>query len=491
MSIDEAIGVPRGDSVNTSFDVVVIGCGPGGQVAATRAAQLGLSVACVDDWESPTGGGALGGTCTNVGCIPAKALLRSSEHFEDAGHRFAEHGIDISGLALNLSQMLARKDRVVEKNNSGIEYLLRKHHITSLLGTGSFVSRDSGGYQLQIARGGSPTRAITGKRVIVATGSRPRVLDGLAFDEDRVLSNTGALAMREVPDKLCVIGAGVVGLELGTVWRRLGAQVTMLEAMPTFLATLDHQIAKEARRIFERQGLSIFLGVQIRNVLRDDSGVNVTFIDASGVEQRGRYDRLIVSVGRVPNTEGLNSKAVELLTDAQGYIVVDEDCRSNLEGIWAIGDVVRGPMLAHKAEEEGSAVAERMVGQQPHVNFNTVPWVIYTQPEIAWVGATEQALQSQGRETAVGIFPFMANGRARANGDTIGFVKCIADAKSDEVLGIHMIGAGVSELIAESVVGMEFGASSEDIGMICHAHPTLSEAIKEAALAVRKRALNI
>jgi dihydrolipoamide dehydrogenase len=261
--------------------------------------------------------------------------------------------------------------------------------------------------------------------------------------------------------------------------------------MPTFLAALDHQIAKEARRVFERQGLLIFLGVQIRNVLRDDNGVEVNFIDGSGVQQQGRYDRLIVSVGRVPNTAGLNTKAVELLTDAQGYIVVDDDCRTNLEGVWAIGDVVRGPMLAHKAEEEGSAVAERLVGQRPHVNFNTVPWVIYTQPEIAWVGGTEQALKALGCKTAVGIFPLMANGRARANGDTIGFVKCIADAKSDEVLGIHMIGAGVSELIAECAVAMEFTASSEDIGMICHAHPTFSEAIKEAALAVRRRALNI
>jgi dihydrolipoamide dehydrogenase len=477
--------------VNTIFDIVVIGCGPGGQIAATRAAQLGFSVACVDDWESSNGTGALGGTCTNVGCIPAKAMLRSSEHFEDAGHRFADHGVDFSELKLNLQQMIARKNRVVEKNNTGIEYLLKKNKISSLLGTASFVSRDNGAYQLQVSRAGLPGQVITGAHVIVATGSKPRALNGLAFDEDRVLSNTGALSLSEVPNKLCVIGAGVVGLELGTVWRRLGSQVTLLEAAPVFLPAVDHQIAKEAYRVFVRHGLSISLGVQIRDVLSEELDVNVRFVGSDGVEHQDRFDRLIVSIGRVPNTAGLNAEAVGLLRDAQGFIVVDEDCKTTLDNVWAIGDVVRGPMLAHKAEEEGAAVAERIAGQRPAVTFNTVPWVIYTNPEIAWVGGTEQALRAQGREVSIGIFPFMANGRARANGDTTGFVKFIADAKSDEVLGVHMIGAGVSELIAESVVAMEFAASSEDIGMICHAHPTLSEACKEAALAVRKRALNI
>jgi dihydrolipoamide dehydrogenase len=477
--------------VKSIFDVIVIGCGPGGQIAATRAAQLGLSVACIDEWETKEGGVALGGTCTNVGCIPAKALLRSSEYYEEAGHRFAEHGVDISGLALNLSQMLARKDRVVEKNNSGIEYLLKKNHIASFQGTASFKSRNASGYEVQVARGDALRRMITGKNVIVATGSKPRELNGLAFDEDRVLSNTGALTMRDVPNRLCVIGAGVVGLELGTVWRRLGAKVTLLEAAPTFLTALDYQIAKEARRTFERQGLMLSLGVQIREVTPDDHGVEVIFIDSQGLEKREHYDRVIVSVGRVPNTKGLNASAVGLLTDVQGSILVDEDCRTNLEGVWAIGDVVRGPMLAHKAEEEGSAIAERLMGQRPHVDFNRIPWVIYTHPEIAWVGGTEQGLKAQGHDIAVGVFPFMANGRARANGDTSGFVKYIADAKTDEVLGVHMIGAGVSELIAESVVALEFAASSEDMGMISRPHPTLSEASKEAALAVRKKAWNL
>jgi dihydrolipoamide dehydrogenase len=477
--------------MSSIYDVAVIGCGPGGQIAATRAAQLGLSVVCVDDWQNAAGDASLGGTCTNVGCIPAKALLRSSEHYEQAGHAFADHGIEIQGLSLNLRTMLARKDNVVQKNNAGIAYLLRKNKITSLLGVGSFVLRDHAGYHLQVRRDGIVSSTIVAKSVILATGSRPRALSGTPFDEKRVLSNTGALAIPDVPKTLCVIGAGAIGLELGSVWRRLGSEVTILEALPTLLPSADEQIAKEARRVFERQGLRIALGMHVNEVLVEGDSVSVLFTDGEGQAHRSTFDHLVVSIGRVPNTDGLNADAIGLQRDAQGFITVDENCQTNLEDVWAIGDVVRGPMLAHKAEEEGSAVAERIAGQKTRVDFNTIPWVIYTHPEIAWVGNSEQSLRAEGRDFAVGVFPFLANGRARANGDTTGMVKYIADTATDTLLGVHMIGPGVSELIAEAVVALEFRASSEDIGMICHPHPTLSEASKEAALAVRKRAFNI
>jgi len=476
--------------MSKNFDVVVIGGGPGGYVAAIRAAQVGLSVACIDDWQNAKGGAALGGTCTNVGCIPSKALLQSSEHFEQAGHGFAEHGIKVSGLSLDLGAMLARKEKVVQQNNDGITYLFKKNKITSFLGLGSFVGKADGGYSIKIAREGAAEETIVGKHVIVATGSNPRSLPGAPFDEKLILSNTGALAIGEVPKKLCLIGAGVIGLEMGSVWRRLGAEVTVLEALPAFLGAVDEQIAKEARKAFDKQGLSITLGVKVGRVTSGKNDVTIEYTTADGKAQTLTVDRLIVSIGRVPNTDGLGADAVGLARDERGFVVVDGDCKTNLENVWAIGDVVRGPMLAHKAEEEGVAVAERIVGQKPHVDFNTVPWVIYTHPEIAWVGQTEQALKAEGRAYKAGTFPFLANGRARALGDTTGLVKVVADAKTDEILGVHMVGPGVSELIAEAVVAMEFKASSEDIGRICHAHPSLSEATKEAALAVEKRALN-
>jgi dihydrolipoamide dehydrogenase len=472
------------------FDVVVIGGGPGGYIAAIRAAQLGLSVACIDAWQNVKGGSALGGTCTNVGCIPSKALLQSSEHFEQAGHEFAEHGVKVGSLELDLAQMQKRKNKVVQQNNDGITYLFKKNKITSFLGLGSFVGKVEGGYEIKVSRTGAADESVIGTHVIVATGSNPRPLPLAPFDEKLVLSNTGALAIGDVPKKLCLIGAGVIGLEMGSVWRRLGAEVTVLEALPTFLGAVDEQIAKEARKAFDKQGLSITLGVRITKVVTGQDDVTVEYTDAAGKEQTGTFDRLIVSIGRVPNTDGLNGEAIGLALDERGFVVVDDDCRTKVEQVWAIGDVVRGPMLAHKAEEEGVAVAERIVGQKPHVDFNTVPWVIYTHPEIAWVGQTEQALKAAGREYKAGSFPFMANGRARALGDTTGLVKVIADATTDEILGVHMVGPGVSELIAEAVVAMEFKAAAEDIARICHAHPSLSEATKEAALAVDKRTLN-
>jgi len=474
--------------MSKSFDVVVIGGGPGGYIAAIRAAQLGMNVACIDEWKNDKGGPAPGGTCTNVGCIPSKALLQSSEHFEHAGHAFGDHGITLEKLAIDVPKMLARKNTVVKQNNDGILYLFKKNKVTFFHGRASFVKAADGGYELKVA--GAAEESLTAKQVIVATGSNARALPGAPFDEDKILSNDGALRIGAVPKTLGVIGSGVVGLELGSVWRRLGAQVTILEALPAFLGAADEAIAKEAAKVFAKQNLKIELGVKVSKVESGAKGVKVSYTDAKGAEQVLAVDKLIVSIGRVPNTIGLNAEAVGLKLDERGAIVVDDECKTNLPGVWAIGDVVRGPMLAHKAEEEGVAVAERIAGQHGHVNFNTVPWVIYTSPEIAWVGQTEQQLKAAGREYKAGQFPFLANGRARALGDTTGFVKFLADAKTDEILGVHMIGPMVSELISEACVAMEFKASAEDIARICHAHPSLSEATKEAALAVDKRTLN-
>jgi len=473
---------------NKNFDVIVIGGGPGGYIAAIRAAQLGFNTACIDDWKNAKGGPAPGGTCTNVGCIPSKALLQSSEHFEHAGHSFADHGIGLSNLSIDIAKMMGRKDTVVKQNNDGILYLFKKNKVTFFHGLGSFVKAAEGGYEIKVA--GTAEETITGKHVIVATGSSPRALPGAAFDEENILSNDGALRIPAVPKRLGVIGSGVIGLEMGSVWRRLGADVTVLEALPTFLGAVDEQIAKEAKKAFDKQGLKIELGVKISEVKSGKKGVNIAYANAKGEAQTLEVDKLIVSIGRVAHTQGLNPEAVGLKLDERGAVAVDNDCKTNLPNVWAIGDVVRGPMLAHKAEEEGVAVAERIAGQHGHVNFNTIPWVIYTSPEIAWVGQTEQQLKAAGRAYKAGTFPFMANGRARALGDTTGMVKFLADATTDEILGVHIVGPMASELIAEAVVAMEFKASAEDIARICHAHPSLSEATKEAALAVDKRTLN-
>jgi dihydrolipoamide dehydrogenase len=474
--------------MSKSFDVVVIGGGPGGYIAAIRAAQLGFNVACIDEWKNDKGGPAPGGTCTNVGCIPSKALLQSSEHFEHAGKHFADHGIGLSNLSIDVAKMTARKDQVVKQNNDGILYLFKKNKVAFFHGRGSFVKGGEGGYEIAVA--GTAAETLTARHVIVATGSNPRALPGAPFDEDRILSNDGALRIPSVPKSLGVIGSGVIGLEMGSVWRRLGAEVTILEALPAFLGAADEQVAKEAQKAFVKQGLKFEFGAKITEVRSTKGGVSVAYANAKGEAMTLEVERLIVSIGRVPNTVGLNPDAVGLKLDERGAIVVDGECRTNLPNVWAVGDVVRGPMLAHKAEEEGVAVAERIAGQHGHVNFNTVPWVIYTSPEIAWVGQTEQQLKAEGRAYKAGSFPFMANGRARALGDTTGFVKFIADAKTDEILGVHIVGPFASELISEAVVAMEFKASAEDIARICHAHPSLSEATKEAALAVDKRTLN-
>ena len=474
--------------MSTQFDVIVIGAGPGGYIAAIRAAQLGFKVACIDEWKNAKGGPAPGGTCTNVGCIPSKALLQSSEHYEQAAHHFGDHGITVEGLSIDVAKMIGRKDTVVKQNNDGILYLFKKNKVSFFHGRGAFAKASDGLYEVSVT--GDKPDTLLAKHIVVATGSSARPLPGADFDEKLILSNDGALALGETPKKLGVIGSGVIGLEMGSVWRRLGAEVTVLEAMPTFLGAVDEQVAKEAQKLFTKQGLKLQLGVKIGEIKTTKKGVTVNYADASGAAQKLECDKLIVSIGRVPNTTGLNAEAVGLQLDERGAIVVNDDCQTNLPNVWAVGDVVRGPMLAHKAEEEGVAVAERIAGQHGHVDFNIIPWVIYTSPEIAWVGKTEQALKAEGRPYKAGSFPFIANGRARALGDTSGFVKFLADASTDEILGVHIIGPYASELISEAVVAMAFKASAEDIARICHAHPSLSEATKEAALAVDKRTLN-
>ena len=476
--------------MSKEFDVVVVGAGPGGYIAAIRAAQLGLSVACIESWKNPAGELKLGGTCLNVGCIPSKALLASSEEFENTSHHLADHGITVKGVEVDIAKMLARKDNIVSKMTKGIEFLFRKNKITWLKGHGKFVGKSDSGYQLEVS-GEGETETVNGKHVIIATGSKARHLPGVPVDNVLVSDNEGGLTFDSIPKKLAVIGAGVIGLELGSVWRRLGADVTILEALPAFLGAADEGVAKEAWKLLTKQGLKIELGITLGDVKTDKKGVAINYTDKDGKAQTLQADRLIVSVGRVPNTDGLGLENIGLAANARGFIDVDDKCRTALPNVYAIGDVVRGPMLAHKAEDEGVLVAEVIVGQKPHIDYNCVPWVIYTHPEIAWVGKTEQQLKQEGREIKTGQFPFMANGRALGMGNADGFVKMIADAKTDEILGVHIVSTNASDLIAEAVAAMEFKAASEDIGRVCHPHPSLSEVMREAALAVEKRALNM
>ena len=476
--------------MNHQFDVAIIGAGPGGYIAAIRAAQLGLKTVCIDDWKDAKGKPSLGGTCLNVGCIPSKALLESSENYERARDKFGEHGITMEKLAVNVPKMLARKDKIVDTFTMGIAMLFKKNKVVSMHGHGRFIA---GGERYQIeVKNGEDVHTIEARHVIVATGSVARHLPGVPVDNDVVCDNEGALNFKTVPKKLGVIGAGVIGLEMGSVWKRLGAEVMILEALPAFLQAADEQVAKEAFRIFNgAQDLKIHTGVRISEVKREGESVKVTYQDKEGNTQIAGFDRLIVAIGRVPNTSAIGAQAVGLKIDAKGYVEVDEQNRSNLPNVFAIGDVVRGPMLAHKSSEEGVMVAEIIAGQNSHMDLNTIPWVIYTAPEIAWVGKTEQQLRADGAQYRVGQFPFIASGRARALGETAGFVKMLADANTDKILGVHIIGPYASELISEAVIAMEFGASSEDIARIVHAHPTLSEALHEAALGVDKRTLNL
>jgi dihydrolipoamide dehydrogenase len=472
------------------FDVIVIGGGPGGYIAAIRAAQLGRSVACVEQWKNPAGKPKLGGTCLNVGCIPSKALLASSEEYENALHHLSDHGVGVENVTLDLAKMIGRKEGIVEKITGGVEFLFRKNKITWLKGHGKFAGKAGGNISVEVS-GEGEAKTYTAKDVVIATGSKARHLPGVPVDNKFVSDNEGALAFDSAPKTLAVIGGGVIGLELGSVWRRLGANVTVLEMLPTFLATVDDSLAKEAAKQFKKQGLDIVLGVNIGEVKVTDKGVSIAYTDDKGAAQTLDADRLIVSIGRVPNTDGLDLAAIGLAVDERGFIPVDEHCATNIPNVYAIGDVVRGPMLAHKAEDEGVMVAEIIDGQKPHIDYNCIPWVIYTEPEIAWVGQTEQQLKASGRAIKAGQFPMSANGRAMGIGKTVGFVKMIADAATDELLGIHIISANASDLIAEAVVAMEFKAASEDIGIISHPHPSLSEVMREAALAVQKRALNM
>ena len=468
-----------------SFDVVVIGAGPAGYIAAIRAAQLGLSTACIEKWKTPKGDFALGGTCLNVGCIPSKALLESSENYERVLHQFKAHGITASGVKFDLKTMLERKDKIVGKMTGGIAGLFKKNKITWLQGHGKLVS---GGTTWKVQAGEEQVEA---KNVIIATGSKARHLPGIPVDNQLICDNEGALAFDSVPERLGVIGAGVIGLELGSVWRRLGSKVKVLEALPTFLGAADEAIAQEAWKIFTKgQALDIELGVSLGRVSQGKKGIAIQYDAADKSSKTFECDRLIISVGRVPNTDGLGAENVGLKLDARGFIEVDKNCRTSLPRVFAVGDVVRGPMLAHKGEEEGVMVAELIAGQHGHVNYDAIPWVIYTAPEIAWVGKTEQQLKAEGVAYRAGRFPFAYNGRALGREEPEGFVKILADAATDRILGVHSIGSLASELIAEAVVAMEFGASSEDIARISHAHPSMSEVMREAALAVDKRALN-
>ena len=473
--------------MSKQFDVLVIGGGPGGYVAAIRAAQLGFSVACCESnpYADPKGEPRLGGTCLNVGCIPSKALLHTSHLFEEAGHTFAAQGIQVSAPKIDVPAMIARKTGVVTQLTSGIKGLFKKNKVTLLNGHGSFVGQGGAGWQVKVGE-----EVVEAKQVIVATGSKARHLPGVAVDQKIVLDNEGALEQQSVPKKLAIIGAGVIGLEMGSVWRRLGSEVTILEAMPDFLAAADQDVTKEALKLFTKQGLNIQMGVKLGETKVTKKGVSIAYTDKDGKAQKLDADRLIVSVGRVPNTDGLAADKVGLKLNERGQIEVDGHCRTNLPGVWAVGDVVSGPMLAHKAMEEAVMVAELMAGQAGHCNFDTIPWVIYTSPEIAWVGKTEQQLKADGVAYKAGKIPFLANGRALGMGDPSGFVKMLACAKTDRILGVHIIGANASELISEAVVAMEFGGASEDLARICHAHPTLSEAVHEAALACDKRPLH-
>jgi dihydrolipoamide dehydrogenase len=467
------------------FDVVVIGAGPAGYVAAIRAAQLGLKTACVDSFVGKDGKPALGGTCLNVGCIPSKALLDSSKQFHNLTHSFADHGISALKPTIDVATMVGRKDRIVKQFTGGITMLFKQNKVTPYYGFGRLLPNR----QVEVTAADGAKTTIAGTNVILATGSVPIELPFAKFDNKYILDNAGALDIAAVPKRLGVIGAGVIGLELGSVWRRLGSEVTVLEALPDFLAVADADVAKTAAREFKKQGLDIRLGAKVTKAEVRKDEVHVTFADAKG-EQTIVVDKLLVAVGRRAATKGALADGTGVQLDERGRFVVDEHCWTGVEGVWAIGDAVRGPMLAHKGSEEGIAVAEIIAGKPGHVNLDTVPWVIYTEPEIAWVGKTEAELKAANVPYRTGSFPFAAIGRAVAMNETAGMVKVIAHAETDRILGVHMVGPVVSELIAEAVVAMEFHGSAEDLARICHAHPTLSEAVHEAALSVDKRAIH-
>ncbi len=471
--------------MSNNYDVIVIGAGPAGYCAAIRSAQLGMRTAVVDAFVYKDGEPSLGGTCLNVGCIPSKALLDTSESYHKVTQQLASHGIIAQGVTLDVEQMIARKDKVVKDLTSGIRQLFKANKIEWIHGHGKLIDNRT----VAVARpGGDTERYEAGSAVVLATGSRSLEIGAAPLDHQKVINSDGALELREVPERIGIIGAGVIGLEMGSVWGRLGAEVVLLEAQDELLSPVDRQVARTAEKAFKRQGLDIRLGCRVTGTEIGDR-VTISYEDKKGAHAL-EVDRLVVCVGRRPNTDDLFSDDVDLLLDERGFIDVDEQCATNLPGVYAVGDVVRGPMLAHKGQEEGVMVAERIAGQEGHVNYETIPWVIYTDPEIAWVGRTEAQLKKAGIPYRTGVFGFAANGRARAMDQTEGMVKLIAHADTDRLLGAHIIGPQASELIGEAVVTMEFAGAAEDLARTIHAHPTLSETVHEAALAVAKRAIH-
>ncbi len=467
------------------FDVIVIGAGPAGYVAAIRCAQLGLKTACIEKWLSKEGKPALGGTCLNVGCIPSKALLESSHYYEMSGSALSEHGVQVENPKLDLKKMLARKDKVVKDLTGGIEQLFKANKISWLQGHGKLLPNK----QVSVTGQNGKSETYSAENIIIATGSVPIEIPATPFTDDLIVDSSGALEFSEVPERLAVIGGGVIGLELGSVWRRLGSKVVVLEAMESFLVVADQQIARESLRIFNKQGLDIHLGTRVTGSSVKKGKIEIEYKDKDGLH-KDSFDKLIVAVGRRANTDNISDDETGLLLDERGLIHVDEQCRTNLPGVYAIGDVVRGPMLAHKGSEEGMMVAELIAGENSNVNYETIPSVIYTHPEISWVGKTEEELKASAVEYNVGTFPFAACGRARATGETAGMVKILADKQTDRVLGVHIVGAHSSEIIAQAVIAMEFGASAEDLALTVFAHPTLSESVHEAALSVHGRVLH-
>lgn len=468
------------------FDVVVIGAGPGGYVAAIKAAQLGLKTACIEKYQDKQGKTALGGTCLNVGCIPSKALLDSSWKYHEAVDGFKVHGIEAKDVSIDVPAMVARKDVIVKNLTGGVSGLFKGNGVTLLEGHGKLLANK----QVEVTAADGSVQVVEAENVIIASGSKPIDIPPAPVDQTVIVDSTGALDFQSVPKKLCVIGAGVIGLELGSVWARLGSEVTVLEALDKFLPMADEQVSKEAFKTFTKQGLNIRLGARVTGSEVKKKQATITFTDAVG-EQKLTFDKVIVAVGRRPVTTNVLAADCAVKLDERGFIFVDEQCRTSVPGVYAIGDVVRGPMLAHKASEEGVMVAERIAGHKAQMNYDLIPSVIYTHPEIAWVGKTEQALKAEGVAVNVGVFPFAASGRAMAANDTGGFVKVIADATTDRVLGVHVIGPAAAELVQQGAIGMEFGTSAEDLGMMVFSHPTLSEALHEAALAVNGHAIHI
>jgi dihydrolipoamide dehydrogenase len=469
--------------MSESFDIVIIGGGPGGYVAAIRAAQLGMRVACVENRDK------LGGTCLNIGCIPSKALLQSSEKFEEATHSFAAHGVKVSGVALDLPAMMARKDKVVGDLTKGVEFLFKKNKITWIRGIGRIAV--PGKVSVQLVDGGA-TQELAAKSIVIATGSDSLGLPGIDIDEKQIVSSTGALALAKVPEHLVVVGGGYIGLEMGSVWGRLGAKVTVVEFLDRITPNMDSETGKLLQRVLTKAGFVFKLGTKVVGAVKSKSGVTLQLEPAAGGDKSElKADVVLVAIGRRPYTDGLGLAEIGVALDNKQRVKVDAHYQTNIPGIYAIGDVIAGPMLAHKAEDEGTVVVEMIAGQKPHLNYDAIPAVIYTWPEVASVGKTEEELKTAGIAYKTGKFPFTANSRARTNADTDGFVKILADAKTDRVLGVHIIGPDAGTMIAEAALAMEYGASAEDIARTTHAHPTLNEAVKEAALAVGGRAIHI